>query len=389
MIRSVKQKKTSYLIKVKMANIIQRLFRFSSIFKVASLISYGAMVLCYLAPFIHPKTLSILTFFGLLYPVLLAINLGWLLLWGLARSKWAIYTLIVLGLGGKMHFRSLAFSSSSPANPSGIKVLTYNVRLFDLFNPSFSKSIENRNKIFDYIRRTDPDVLCLQEYYRQDKPTDFEVVDSLFSIMGNRNYHERSAHKRSTRQNYGIAMFSKYPIIAKGDVMFESQGSSDFNYCIYADIIKNQDTFRVYNVHLQSIRLHTEPNIEAATDEEGMASERALRSVFSKLRLAYVKRAEQARRVVEHIKTSPYPVIVCGDFNDTPMSYTYNQFNRFLKDAFRQSSSGIGSTYIGRLPAGRIDYLFYDPRLTTTGFNIQKEEFSDHRALVCTFSRVK
>ena len=129
--------------------------------------------------------------------------------------------------------------------------------------------------------------------------------------------------------------------------------------------------------------------LEAATDEEGMASERALRSVFSKLRLAYVKRAEQARRVVEHIKTSPYPVIVCGDFNDTPMSYTYNQFNRFLKDAFRQSSSGIGSTYIGRLPAGRIDYLFYDPGLTTTGFNIQKEEFSDHRALVCTFSRVK
>jgi endonuclease/exonuclease/phosphatase family metal-dependent hydrolase len=368
---------------------LQRLFRFSSIFKVASLISFGAMILCYLAPFIHPKTLSVLPFFGLLYPVLLGINLGWLLLWGLARSKWAIYTLIVLGLGGKMHFRSLAFSSNSPADPTGIKVLTYNVRLFDLFNPSFSKSIENRNKIFAYIRRTDPDVLCLQEYYRQDKPTDFEVVDSLFSIMGNRNYHERSAHRRSTRQNYGIAMFSKYPIISKGDVMFESQGSKDFNYCIYADIIKNQDTFRVYNVHLQSIRLHTEPNIEAATDEEGMASERALRSVFSKLRLAYLKRAEQARRVVEHIKTSPYSVIVCGDFNDTPMSYTYNQFNRFLKDAFRQTSNGIGSTYIGRLPAGRIDYLFYDPRLLTSGFRIQAEELSDHRALVCTFSRQK
>ena len=372
-----------------MVKMMKRIFRFSSIFKVFSLICFGAMLLCYLAPFIHPGTLGILPFFGLIYPVLLGLNLVLLLLWGIVRSKWAIYTLVVLGLGGKMHFRSLAFSGNQDADPSGMKVLTYNVRLFDLFNPSFTKSIENRNKIFAYIRKTNPDVLCLQEYYRQDKPTNFEVIDSLYAIMGNRNYHERSAHKHSTRQNYGIAMFSKYPIISKGDVMFESQGSNDFNYCIYADIIKNQDTFRVYNVHLQSIRLHTEPNIEAATDEEEMASERALRSVYSKLRLAYLKRAEQARRVVEHIKTSPYPVIVCGDFNDTPMSYTYNQFNRFLMDAFRQTSKGIGSTYIGRLPAGRIDYLFYDQRLTTSGFNIQKEELSDHRALVCTFSRVK
>ncbi|MFM6934481.1 MAG: endonuclease/exonuclease/phosphatase family protein [Flavobacteriales bacterium] len=372
-----------------MVKFFQRLLRFSSVFKIASLISFGAMLLCYLTPLIHPKTLSILPFFGLLYPVLLLINLCWLIIWGLARSKWAIYTLLVLLIGGKMHFRSLAFSGNEDANPSGIKVLTYNVRLFDLFNPSFKEAVNHRNQIFEYIRRSNPDVLCLQEYYRQDKPTDFEVIDSLFAIMGNRNYHERSAHKRSTRQNYGIAMFSKYPIISKGDVMFESQGSTDFNYCIYADIIKNKDTFRVYNVHLQSIRLHTDPNIEKGTSDENLGNERVIRHVFSKLRLAYLKRAEQARRVVEHIKTSPYPVIVCGDFNDTPMSYTYNQFNLFLKDAFRQSSSGIGSTYIGRLPAGRIDYLFYDPKLQPSGFQIQREELSDHRALLCTFTRVK
>jgi endonuclease/exonuclease/phosphatase family metal-dependent hydrolase len=389
MIHYRRLKKTFCLIKVKMVKMLKRVFRLSSIFKLLSLISFGAMFLCYLAPFFHPETIGILPFFGLLYPVLLGINLALLLIWSLAKSKWAIYTLVVLVLGGKMHFRSLAFSSNQEADTAGMKILTYNVRLFDLFNPSFSTSIEHRNNIFAYIRKTNPDVLCLQEYYRQDKPTNFEVIDSLFAIMGNRNYHERSAHKHSTRQNYGIAMFSKYPIISKGDVMFESQGSGDFNYCIYADIIKNQDTFRVYNVHLQSIRLNTDPNIEAPTDEETMASERIIRNVYAKLRLAYLKRAEQARRVVEHIKTSPYPVIVCGDFNDTPMSYTYNQFNRFLKDAFRHTSNGIGSTYIGRLPAGRIDYMFFDPRLTTSGFNIQKEELSDHRALVCTFSREK
>lgn len=87
-------------------------------------------------------------------------------------------------------------------------------------------------------------------------------MDSLNGIMQTKDYHERSAHKRRTRENYGIAMFSKYPMIARGDVMFEAQGVQDFNYCIFADIVKGADTFRVYNVHLQSIRLHTDPHIE-------------------------------------------------------------------------------------------------------------------------------
>jgi endonuclease/exonuclease/phosphatase (EEP) superfamily protein YafD len=103
------------------------------------------------------------------------------------------------------------------------------------------------------------------------------------------------------------------------------------------------------------------------------------------LRSAFEKRADQARRVVEHLKTSPYPVIVCGDFNDTPMSYTYNQFQLLLLDAFRQSGLGLGSTYVGKLPAGRIDYLFYSAMLSVSHFKIQKQTRSDHRAVSCVF----
>jgi endonuclease/exonuclease/phosphatase family metal-dependent hydrolase len=84
-----------------------------------------------------------------------------------------------------------------------------------------------------------------------------------------------------------------------------------------------------------------------------------------------------------HVETSPYPTIVCGDFNDTPMSYAYNQFNRSLMDAFRNCSSGIGSTYVGKVPAGRIDYIFHTNDLNSSHFVIQEEAYSDHRAISC------
>ena len=118
-----------------------------------------------------------------------------------------------------------------------------------------------------------------------------------------------------------------------------------------------------------------------------LAEESAIRLIYRKLQTAYVKRADQARRVVNHIRTSPYPTIVCGDFNDTPMSYTYNQFDRILTDAYRNTSTGIGVTYVGKMPAGRIDYIFHSPELASTNFKIQKEVLSDHRAITCIISK--
>ena len=384
--RSVKLRKTFYFNKAKMSK--KRFKLLSSPFKLATALSLVALLVSYLAPYIHPATIPSLPFFGLTYPIFLALTLIWLVLWSIFRSKWAIYCLVVLLIGGKLHFRNFSLLSSAPElkQENGLKVLSYNVRLFDLFNPSFNDALASRNQIFDFIRSQEPDVLCLQEFYRQDKPTDFEVMDSLNLIMKTRDYHERSAHKRRTRENYGIAMFSKHPMIARGDVMFEAQGAQDFNYCIFADIVKGLDTFRVYNVHLQSIRLHTDPHIEEE-EVKTYGSKKGAIAVYRKLRSAFEKRAEQARRVVEHLKTSPYPVIVCGDFNDTPMSYTYNQFQLALLDAFSGSGKGLGTTYVGRLPAGRIDYLFYSPLLNAAQFKIQKQTRSDHRAISCVFHK--
>jgi endonuclease/exonuclease/phosphatase family metal-dependent hydrolase len=370
-----------------MGDLLKRILRFSSLIKVLTIICLSGMILAYLAPFIHPNTLKILPFFGLAYPILLLFTLIFLVIWTFAKSKWAIITLVVLLIGGKMHFRMIAIGSNEEILPTEeriLNVMSYNVRLFDLYTAETDHRFEKRNAIFNYIQTENPDIICFQEFYHQDRPTSFSTRDTLIQLLGIKDYHERYAHKLRGRQNFGVAILSKYPMIAKGDVMFSTQGEKDFNYCIFVDIIKNLDTFRVYNVHLQSIKLQQDDySVFVDGSTETAEKKSTLRLLIDKLTVAYPKRAQQAITVAEHIQSSPFPTIVCGDFNDTPMSYAYNQFDRILVDAFRNCSSGIGSTYVGKVPAGRIDYIFHTPNLKSSHFVIQKEAFSDHRAISC------
>lgn len=370
-----------------MGEILKKILRFSSLIKVMTIICLLGLLLAYLAPFVHPNTFKILPFFGLAYPIILIFTLLFLLIWSLAKSKWALITLGVLLIGGKLHFRMIAIGSNEDLLPTEeriLHVMSYNVRLFDLYNSEAKDRLVKRDSIFNYISAVNPDILCFQEFYHQDKPTNFSTRDTIIQFLGIKDYHERYAHKLRGRQNFGVAIVSKYPMIAKGDVMFSTQGENDFNYCIYVDIIKHQDTFRIYNVHLQSIRLVAEDySVFVDGSTKTLENKSTIRLMIDKLRIAYPKRAEQARNVMEHVKTSPYPTIVCGDFNDTPMSYAYNQFNNSLTDAFRNCSSGIGSTYVGKVPAGRIDYIFHSNDLHSTHFVIQKNPYSDHRAISC------
>lgn len=355
-------------------------------FTVLTLISLG---LAYCAPFIHPKTHFLIPFFGLAYPIFLILTFFFLILWIVFKSKWSWVIIGVIILGGNLHFRMLAFGKNEELpNYNYLHVMSYNVRLFDVYNPKLSNAKKTRNRIFEYIQRENPDVICFQEFYQKDKPTDFKTKDTILKFMKFRDYHERSAHKNYSRQNFGIYLFSKYPIIAKGDVIFDTQSEKDFNYCIYVDIVKNRDTFRVYNAHLQSIKLQGDYYTKK-DPLNNMASKSTIRLILEKLQVAYPKRAEQAKTVMKHISNSPYPVIVCGDFNDTPLSFTYQQFNAKLTDAFRNCGSGIGTTYVGRIPAGRIDYIFHSDDLNSAQFRIQEKALSDHRAVSCKIFKLK
>lgn len=375
-----------------MANkVIRNIVRFSSWIKVFTVICLCALLLAYLCPYIHPGTFWPLPFFGLAYPIIFLFSILFLIIWAFARSKWTFVVLAVILLGGKLHFRMVAVGSDPEVLPNVVEtfhVMSYNVRLFDLYNWTMSEKYENRDSIFNYIKRENPDLVCFQEFYHQDKPTDFPTRDALRTMLNIKDYHERYSHKLTGRQNFGIAMLSKYPMIAKGDVAFPVEDHETDNYCIYADIVKNKDTFRVYNIHLQSIKFKKDDYAVFGDKRDNAEFKKSnIRLMLDKLRIAFPKRAEQALTVIKHMDTSPYPVIICGDFNDTPLSYTYNQFNKKLIDAYRNCSSGIGSTYVGRVPAGRIDYIFHSDKLKSAQFKIQEGVHSDHRAISCWIYR--
>ncbi len=374
-----------------MASFILKILRFSTFFKVLTIACLSGLILAYLAPFVHPNSFKLLPFFGLAYPIILACTLSLLLIWSLVRSRWALIILLIILIGGKLHFRMIAVGSNQkelPPDEQTLRVMSYNVRLFNRYSNEGERKFEKRDKIFEYVRSENPDIICFQEFYHQDKPTTFSTRDTLIKMLSIRDYHERYAHKMRGRQNFGVAILSKYPMIAKGGVMFETQGTKDFNYCIFTDIIKNSDTFRIYNVHLQSIRLGRDVYEVFNPDSISQKKKSTIRLMLDKLLIAYPKRADQAKVVMEHVLRSPYPTIVCGDFNDTPLSYAYNQFASVMIDAYRNCSTGIGSTYVGKVPAGRIDYIFHTSDLNSSHFKIQKEAYSDHRAISCNIFKL-
>ena len=152
------------------------------------------------------------------------------------------------------------------------------------------------------------------------------------------------------------------------------------NSCIYSDIVTPLDTIRVFNAHIGSIRFKEEDY--ALFDQSGDGdTKKSVGRVLRLLKRAYVKRSKQVDRIAEAIKASPYPVILCGDLNDTPVSYCYAVLNELLEDAFVNSGWGIGRTYVGVVPSNRIDYIFYSKEYVSSSFNVHDLNVSDHKPI--------
>lgn len=371
-----------------MGDFLKKIFRISTLFKFLTILCLVSLCLAYLAPFVHPNTFWPIPFFGLTYPIIVCCTLAALVVWAIARSRWFFIVLAVLLVGGKLHFRmvSLPFGKEKTAAPENkLKLLSYNVRLFDIYSVMFEQKYANRDSIFTFLKNEKADIVCLQEFYYQDHSTNFPKLDTFYILMQAKHMHNRMSFNKSYKNYFGVAIFSKYPMITRGHVDFDDSIKNSNNFCIYADIIKNRDTFRIYNTHFQSIQFQQDDYAMFGDKAFTGNSKSNINILTDKLFFAYQKRVYQAKKVIEHMDQSPYPVIVCGDFNDTPMSYTYNLFNSKFTDAFRNSSSGLGITYAGKVPAGRIDYIFHSPQLKSNNFRIQDKVYSDHRAISCYF----
>ncbi|MDR0661547.1 MAG: endonuclease/exonuclease/phosphatase family protein [Prevotellaceae bacterium] len=342
-----------------------------NLLKAFSIIVAICLLLSYLSVFISPAKFWIIAFFGLFFQVFLLLNIFFLIFWIITKKKFFIAHLIVLLLGIP-YLGSFVQLRGKPdiINAKSIKIISYNIHTFN------TTSGENSSKeIADFLNNESADIVCLQEFftYIHKQPREEDFIRLLKNLPHNHILY--NVVRTGKNSSSGLAIFSRFPIVGKGEFRFPKSS----NGAIYADIDVNGKIIRVYNNHLQSNRF----NLSKTLKEDKRMDE--LVDASSKIKAAFVKRSEQVERISDHIKSSPYPVAVCGDFNDTPVSYTYRTMKGELNDAFKTAGRGIPSTYRGFFPSFRIDYIFYDKSMKANNFEVLSDiEFSDHYPLMAT-----
>jgi len=333
----------------------------------------------YLAVIINPGDFALPAFFGLAYPYLLLVNIILAIIWAMLLRFEALISVVIIAIGFTHFSNYIKIIKPARDKTNTFKVLSYNVRLFNYFENKNNTSSEK--KIFEFLKAQKPDILCLQEFFISGKPALGE--EDVKTALGGKYYSHMKVLGSGKNKYYGIVTFSKFPIVRKGEIIHP--GSSSLS--IYTDVLIRNDTFRIYNNHLQSFRLKRMERsfIEEMTAADNTETLDEVKSLSVSLKKGFVRRSLQAQVVKEHINRSPFPVIVAGDFNDTPVSYSYRKIRNGLQDSFVNSGYGAGFTYKGNYPPNRIDYILYDNALINSYFEIIKVKYSDHYPIVAYF----
>ncbi|MFP4664887.1 MAG: endonuclease/exonuclease/phosphatase family protein [Bacteroidales bacterium] len=340
------------------------------------------LFISYLALYISPETSTLPAFLGLIYPLLLIMNIIFIVWWLFVRWKRLFFSLVIILLGFSHIGRTWQLKGTSipdKADASQIKVMSYNVQLLGLYN--WKENTNIRDSIVGFLADEQPDILCLQEYFFSES-SNFETTRLLRKSLNAGNLHQGVAIEAVNKQKFGMASFLNYPIINKGEIQFDSSN----NLCIYTDFLWHGDTIRLYNIHLQSIHFNNDDYedvdklILSEIDRKKLSRYNNIRK---KLAYAFERRANQASEVGQHIENSPYPVIVCGDFNDSPISYAYHQIGKKLDDSFTESGQGLAYSYKRKYLRMRIDHILHSKSLGSFEHKVHEIGFSDHFPVSC------
>lgn len=331
------------------------LFFLNSLFAVALLFSY-------LLPYIPPSTFALLSVFSLGVPFLVLVNLIFLLFWLFRLKKQLLLSLIVLLLGFN-HLTSIYEISSSDdkdQDTDSFKVLTYNVRQFNEYG--WAEQVDIPQKILKFVKEEDPDIVNMQEYFKGE----LNIAKS---------FPYKYIKLKEDNAEFGLAIFSKFPIIKSGSLDFPTRSN---NNAIYADIVKGEDTIRVINVHLQSFSL--KPNMDKLEKEHS-------KKVFLGMGQTFVRQQEQMEIVLDLIRKTPHKLLVMGDFNNTAYSYIYRELKaKGLYDAYKEAGNGLGRTFDFKFFPLRIDFILADERLEVLSFENFEVPYSDHFPISATFN---
>ncbi|MCF8379091.1 MAG: endonuclease/exonuclease/phosphatase family protein [Bacteroidales bacterium] len=348
------------------------------------------LLFAYLSYYVNPSDVSYLAFAGIAYPYILLANLIFVIYWVIFRFKFALVPLFFILIGWNHIERLYQFSGSDDEalSPDSFSVMSYNMQNFLKINTASTKYITdftNQENIISFLQNNKTDIYCLQEMLN-DRLDEADFLKEMGNLLGCPYYHYKNYYIRKTKTIDAIAIFSKYRIISSGDIQYDKK-----SIAIYADVIKNTDTIRIYNLHLASIHFKQEDidfwkeiqNNQEKYDQEALKS--GSLKLFGKMNAAYIKRGFQVDLITEHMDESPHPIILCGDFNDTPLSYTYRKLANSLQDTFVEAGKGFGSTYAGEhLPNYRIDFILCDPEFKVERYTRHEVSFSDHFPISCS-----
>ncbi len=306
--------------------------------------------------------------------------------WLIAKPRLVLISIVAMLLAWVplRHLVKLRISQNFETKKSttSLRVMSWNVEHFKI--AEHKTHPEKKAQMLALIKNYNPDVACFQEMVASDKnPTAINNLEGIMKELQMPYYYYSYNNKLDYDgdHRFGIIILSKLPLVNK---MTVSYSPNDYNSIFqYADVVKGTDTFRVFNVHLQSMKFSNE-NRQYLEDPE-MDNEVDIKksiNIVGKLKMGLQKRKIQSERIKKEVNQSSYPVIVCGDFNDVPNSYAYKTIGKGLQNAFAQKGAGIGRTYSHMSPTLRIDNIFVDKRFIIEQFVRVNKKLSDHYPIV-------
>jgi vancomycin resistance protein VanJ len=311
------------------------------------------LLLSYGISYVPPKSYALISTFSVFVPLLIVLNILFAVYWLIKLKKQLILSLLVLIVGYSQILSFYKFSSESvPKSEVTFTIMSYNVRLFNVYNWIDDETIPT--KIQEFVTEESPNILCFQEY---DSSTDLEFKEYPYKYKTNASKNNKSE----------LAILSTYKILDSGFIDFPNSANS----AIYADLLIESDTTRVYNVHLQS------SGIDANVDVETLDSKQS-NKLLKRLETTFKAQQHQAGLVANHVAKSPYKVLLCGDFNNTVYSYVYRILKGDLNDTFETSGTGFGSTFDFKYFPVRIDFILADQNFSAGTFKNYTIPYSDH-----------